>query len=278
MNIIHFLINKKFLIHLGISILLIIVLIWIVMKFLDIYTRHGESIIVPDYTGLTISEIDSVEFNHQFEFIIIDSVYDSQKKGGSVVMQDPLPRSKVKRNRKIYVSLVAILPEQVPMPNLLDLSLRQAINELESGKLKTGKLIYKPSFDKNAVLEQLFKGDTILPGTIIEKGSVIDLILGNGLITDKIKVPFLIGKNQKEAINTVKISSFNIGEEFFLDSNDLVHSRVYMQNPSFDSKEYFSPGDTINLWYRSDEHFDFMKLLISLKPDTLITDTLTDIY
>ena len=51
-----------------------------------------------------------------------------------------------------------------------------------------------------------------------------------------------------------------------------------MQNPSFDSKEYFSPGDTINLWYRSDEHFDFMKLLKSLKPDTLITDTLTDIY
>ena len=77
----------------------------------------------------------------------------------------------------------------VIMPDLKDLTLRQAINILESSKLNAGKLIYAPSFDKNAILEQMWNGDTVWPGDTLIKGSIIDLVVGSGDRQYKIPIP-----------------------------------------------------------------------------------------
>ena len=165
------------------------------------------------------------------------------------------------------------------MPDLKDLTLRQAINILESSNLKTGKLIYQPSFDKNAVLEQFFGTDTIFPGDTLIKGSAIDLVIGTGERNYRIPVPFLIGLTREEAIYELNIASFNLGNEFFMDSLRDEYARVFMQDPLWDSEVSYFPGDSVHLWYKSDTAFDFENYMLqflpdSLRPDSLVMDTL----
>jgi len=270
-----FLVSKSFLINLGIAIAVFIVIFFIIFKFLDIFTMHGKELQVPDFSGMSILEVDSAGYYEQFDFFVIDSLYDDDNKKGAIVMQDPLPDSKVKKGRNIYVTIVATMPETVIIPDLKDLTLRQAVNILESHKLKVGKLIYAPSFDKNAILEQFYIGDTAHPGDTLQKGSVIDLVIGSGEKMYKIPIPFLIGKTREEAIYELNIASFNLGSEFYMDSIMDESSRVFMQEPMWDTELSFYPGDSIHLWYKSDDSLDFEGYLRTFQTDSLQVDSVT---
>lgn len=269
-----FLISKKFFINLAISLLVLVLLFFGLVKYLDIYTAHGEEYVMPDFYGQTLHEIDSAGYSDLYDFAVIDSLYDESNKPGAVVIQNPLPGSKVKKGRNVYFSVVASTPELVIMPDLRDLTLRQAINIIELNKLNTGKLIYQPSFDKNAVLEQFYNGDTIYPGDTLVKGALIDLVIGSGDRNYKIPVPFLIGKTREEAIYELNIASFNLGSEFYMDSIQDELQRVYMQEPRWDAEISYYPGDSIHLWYRSDTAVDFDLYLQTFLPDSLRTDSL----
>lgn len=271
-----FLLSKTFFKQLAITVVVVAVLFWLILKTLGIYTSHGESVDVPNLTGINYNNVDKIEGADQFEFLVIDSVFDDHFQKGAIVLQDPPPGSAVKQGRKVYVTVVATQPEMVFAPNLVDLSLRQALNELKASGLKLEKLEYVENFAKNAVLAQRFEGDTIRPGTEIQKGSAIELVLGKGLKGDKIKVPFLIGKTESEAINILSNSSFNIGFLNYFDERDKMHSRVYSQQPEAKENYNVEYGTLVDLWFRSDLVFDFDSLLIVYAADTLGADTLIE--
>jgi len=270
---ISFLFSRRFLIQFGLAILLIIVVLLLSMKFIGVYTQHGKELTVPVFYGMTVQEVQAAGYTRQFDFFVIDSLYDDRYEPGAIIIQDPLPGSKVKKGRNIYVSVVASTPESVLMPDLKDLTLRQALNILTSAHLKAGRLTYQPSFDKNAVLEQFYKGDTILPGETMIKGSVIDLIIGSGESEYQIPVPFLVGKTREEAIYQLNTASFNLGKEVYMDSIMDQTARVYMQEPMWNSDLPYYPGDSIHLWYKSDELFDFEEYVKNISVDSLPTDS-----
>lgn len=277
-GLLQFVISRKFFIQLALAFALIVVLFFVLKWYLASFTSHGQELTMPDFSGLTMAEIDSIGFAEQYDFFVIDSLYDDDNKKGAVVIQNPLPGTMVKAGRNVYFTIVASTPEMVIMPDLKDLTLRQAVNILESYFLKTGKLMYQPSFDKNAVLEQFFNSDTVFPGDTLVKGSVIDLVIGSGDRNYKIPVPFLIGLSREEAIYELNIASFNLGNEFYIDSVKDEFTRVYMQDPLWDSELNYYPGDSVHLWYRSDTAIDFERYMIqflpdSLKPDSLLMDT-----
>jgi beta-lactam-binding protein with PASTA domain len=269
-----FLISKKFFINLVVAMLVLAGLIFVLIRYLDYYTRHGKEMVLPDFYGMTLQEIDSAGYADIYDFEVIDSLYDDNNKKGAVVIQNPQPGTMVKRGRNVYFTVVASTPEMVIMPDLRDLTLRQAINILELNKLKTGKLIYQPSFDKNAVLAQFYKEDTIWPGDTLVKGTLIDLVIGSGDRNYKIPVPFLLGKTREEAIYELNIASFNLGSEFYLDSVQDELQRVFMQEPRWDAEVSYFPGDSIHLWYRSDTAVDFDAYLNTFLPDSLQNDSL----
>ena len=180
MDFFRFLCSKRFLKHLLGMIVMISVLVWIVLFAIRVYTQHGTYYIVPDYTGKTIGEVMAGNESANFDFVVIDSVFDLKSTKGTVLHQDPYPDSKVKENRKIYLTIVSFNPEKTTMPDLKFLTLRQAINTLESCGLKTGKILYIPTFDADAVQQQRYDGKVIAAGTHLDKGSVIDLTVGIG--------------------------------------------------------------------------------------------------
>lgn len=273
MKFFYFLTQKKFYVHLGIAIISSFLLLLIVFQLLKSYTYHGEAITIPDFTGYSITKLDSINDLNNFTFIVTDSVFEPNRESGTVIAQNPLPQSKVKRDRKIYVTVVAKSAEMVRMPNLVDLSLRQALVRIEMAGLKINFLHYIPDFAQDAVLAQMYNGDTISADSMIQINSKIDLVLGKGYYPRKLLVPFLIGLTKAEAEKKIFEASFNLGEETFLEKEDPETMRVYSQAPTWNTDKQLNHGDFINLWYRSNVNFDFKNYIEYITIDSLAVDS-----
>jgi len=251
-----FLKSKIFFLNVFIATVLVIVLLWWVLRFLDDYTLHGESITVPDLSDFTINELDSFLGEKKLRYVVMDSIYDTQAEKGVVIDQDPKPNMKVKQNRMVYIVVNAMSPPKVKVPRLVDLSLRQAIAMLETYGLKVGALEYKPDLAKNAVMTQKINDKEIEPGTMITKGSAVDLVLGDGLSDEKVMVPLLIGMTTDEAFGVLKANSLNQGALVYDGSvrsaSDSVIAQVWKQNPAVLSardKSMINLGGYVDLWF-----------------------------
>jgi eukaryotic-like serine/threonine-protein kinase len=188
MKFLRFLFSLTFLKHLLIAAALTALIIWGVLFFLARYTGHNKYIAVPDLRGKLYTEVASNPQYGDFRFVVLDSVFNMELPRGTIIYQDPWFDSRVKKNRQIYVTLTSATPDEVEMPDLRYLTVRQAESMLESYGLKTGKHIAAPAFDADAVQEQIFEGEPILPGTRIYKGSVIDLVVGTGKVSYEILI------------------------------------------------------------------------------------------
>ncbi len=223
---------------------------FLISGWLSSYTHHGENIDVPDLRGKKISTLDGILKEHNFHYKIVDSLYDGDKMPGTVLDQDPAPKSKVKENRTIYLTINAINPPNVKMPDLVDVSFRQAEAMLQSFGLVTGEVTYRSDLAKNAVLEQRFKNRIIKPGTMIPKGSEIDLVLGDGLGNLEIPVPDLSGMTRSEAYSVLRRSSLTVGVVQYDNIKDSADAKIYRQHPSPDDGSTLKQGDGVDIFLR----------------------------
>ena len=252
-----FLKQKKFYINLLLIVVLGFVLLWLTIKLLNVYTRHGEVHDMPDFSGLSTQEVEQM-YGKDYHFILIDSIYSKTQKPGSVVQQDPLPGSKVKKGRNVYYIIVAKTPERTTMPNLNNLSLRQALVLLESSGLEVKELEYVDHFARNAICEQRYDGIVIKPGTELIKGSKITLFVGLGPDRKNAKLPSLYGTPASEVKRTLNMSGLNLGNEIYEDHDSIQYMRVYRMDPP-QAKGFVKPGSFVNVWYKSNRNFNFEK-------------------
>ena len=173
----HFWKTRQFWRNIALMIGASLLIMLLTLMSLKLFTRHGQSFIVPDFTGLSLNHLGSLHDKYGFKFIVVDSVFDQTQPPGTVLRHDPEPGATVKRGRKFYITLVSSMPDMVAVPNLVDLSLRQATALLESRGLFVGNITYQPGQFQNAVLGQSFRGQTIFPGEQIRKGSYINLVV-----------------------------------------------------------------------------------------------------
>jgi eukaryotic-like serine/threonine-protein kinase len=256
MKFLKFLISKVFLKHLLYAVAGFWIFILLVFGALNVYTHHAEALTVPDFTGLTIPEIQDVMQKKKLRYKVIDSVFIYDRKKGSVIEQNPIPNSKVKRNRTIFFVVNANSPMKVLMPNIVGYSLRQAIAEMEAKGLRVGKLIYVNDFAQNYVLEQKYKGIPIKAGDKIDKGSYVDIVLGKGLKNQRTVVPDVRNLNRYVALKRLITNSLNIGtinyDNSVLTYNDSVTAIVWKQSPTSDGERTRRFGSPVELWFTSD--------------------------
>lgn len=267
----NFLTKRAFYIHLLIIIALIIIIIEIAFFALKGYTRHGEEIVVPDFMG---RNCDSVldQYKDDFNFIILDSVYTITLPEGAIYQQDPLPNSNVKKGRNLYYVKVSEAPEKVIMPNLRNLSLRQAMVSLKANGLKISELEFVDHFAKNAVVDQKYKGEVIEPGTEIVKGSEIKLLVGYGRDDMRTHLPQLAAARKSEVKNLLHEASLNLGREYHMDEDEDGKYRVFKMKPVYDIETLVKLGSKVDVWYRSENNFDFDSFARELfKKDSVIS-------
>jgi eukaryotic-like serine/threonine-protein kinase len=170
--------SKYFFLNMGLIILSIVLVLFFAVKWLSVYTQHGETVDVPDFKGKNLKELDAFANGKDIRYQVIDSIYDPKSAPGTVLRQDPEAKTKVKRNRTVYLYVTGLLPPQLSMPKLVDRSERQAISMIESYGLKVGRVTQVKGDCNGCVLSQSIKGKEVEPGTMVKKGSVIDISVG----------------------------------------------------------------------------------------------------
>lgn len=234
-------------------VIVLVILFSVTSMVLNNTTRHGESLTVPDITGLSIDDAMSILTAKNLKFIITDSLFFEDKPKNSVLDQNPSPQSKVKEGRVVYLTLNSNKAPLVTMPNLIDVSLRQAQVLLQSVGLKSGKLIYKPDIAQNVVLEQLYGNSPSVAGSKIPKGSVIDLVLGDGLGQGNISLPNFEGLTLDEARNLLASSSLSLGSVIYQGNiSDSSAATVVQQQPLFAEGVMVGAGQTIDLFLKQE--------------------------
>lgn len=227
-------------------------LTYYIFSRLNTYTLHGETVTVPDLKGMSIAEIEEFLSGKPFKFEIADSVYNKREKKGVVMEQNPKTGAKVKQGRNIYLIINSTQARKVKMPNLVDLSLRQAISILQANGLLIGLLEYEPNIAKNAVIRQKMDSKEIQPGESIAEGSVIDLVLGSGLSDEMVALPSLVGLKWQEAMEMLKKSSLNEGvvnfDETVKTGADSLVAVVVRQNPPHSANRVVPMGELIDMW------------------------------
>ncbi|MGM0473595.1 MAG: PASTA domain-containing protein [Bacteroidota bacterium] len=256
MDFLRFLTTRKFLRHLLLAVLIGIILLLGILVGLKVYTHHGQAISVPDMTGLAEEEVEEVTSSRDLRYEIVDSVYSSEMPRGTVLKQNPAPGSKVKKNRRIFLTMNAVHPEMVTMPRLVGLSIRQARLALENAGLELGEIEYRPDYAINNVLQQMHRDSVIKEGTEIRKGARIDLVLGMGLSNETTRIPYLVGLDLPAAREVIADYYLNIGattyDETVLDEKDSAMAFIWRQYPEFDEFRRLNMGMEVDIWLTVD--------------------------
>jgi len=221
---------KNFLAAIG----LIVALTWISLICIDFYTHHGESVLVPDLRGSYVEEAQLLLAKQGLYPQVIDSVYVRDKRLGTIIEQNPAPNSTVKSNRAIYLIINSRLVRQVTLPDVIDVSSRQAIAMLEGIGLNLESVQEVPSEYKDLVTEIKYRGRTIIPGTRIPEGSAVVLVVGNGLGATVATIPLLKGMSLDDATNSATTATFIIGAiEYDVPPSDNEEDYIiYRQRPA----------------------------------------------
>lgn len=220
-----------------IAAVLVVVILLVVHFSLLSSTHHGEEIEVPDLSGMYIEEAQIVLEANELSYQIVDSTYDSSRKLGTVIQQIPIAGSHVKKHREIYLSINRKQIAKVLVPDVLDISYREARLRIESIGLKVDS-IYKESEYKDLVLDILYKDKPIAPKSQLTKGETITLVLGKGKedgVDDyNVVVPNLIGTPLSIARNIIQSQNLQLGgcisDDGVLDTVQNIYL-VYDQEP-----------------------------------------------
>ena len=134
---------------------------------LGIFTHHGKVLEVPDMVGMSVRQADHVADSAGVRVEVVDSIYVRGMAKGAVYKQSPAAGASVKRGRRILLTINAVVPKKVTMPNLVGYSMRQAKAELSSRGLNLGKIIYVSDIATNNVLKQQLRGRDIQAGRCV---------------------------------------------------------------------------------------------------------------
>ncbi|MDR3246176.1 MAG: PASTA domain-containing protein [Prevotellaceae bacterium] len=234
----------------------IVVLLIFSSVFLDLFTRHGKSAPVPDFTGKTMDSVLIIAEKNHLRIEIIDSLFRIDAPRGSVFLQNPEAGTHVKKNRKIFVTLNSFSPRKETVPNVKERSLRQAKTELNAKGFRIGKLEYVHKYERtNLVLAQLYRKKEIEPGVLLPVGEHIDLQLGLDSASYSISIPNVVGLKRQMAEDVIIENSLNYILSFegkgIRTITDSLNCVVSKQEPPAGSKSYF--GNNVRIWLKLPE-------------------------
>lgn len=256
MDFLRFLISKTFLKNLLIAAITGLLIIAGTFIWLRIFTKHDQTITVPDLTGLTEDEVKMITDSKILRYEIVDSIFNKDLPRGTIAKQNPEAGSKVKENRRLYLTMNAVNPEKVSMPAVTGVSLRQARAILETYGLSIGKLSYKPDIAVNVVLEQIYNDTPAEPGKIVIKGSEIDLVLGKGLSNESTDVPNLTGFNLFLAKQFLVDRYLNAGaiiyDNTIQNEEDSTLAFIWKQRPDPEVGKMLQLGENVDIWLTVD--------------------------
>lgn len=239
---------KVILINFLIAVAVAFILLAILLIGLRQYTQHGVEITVPEITELYLEEARIILESEGLHIEVIDSTYSTKVPQGTIVEQTPLAGSKVKHGRTIYVIQNAQMRRPVFIPELRDISLRQAQATLKTLGLAVDSIIYEPSAYRDIILDIRVDNESVNMGQRLEEGSKVVLIVGKGRGTEEVTIPNIVGKSLDEARSWLLSHTLTVGVvEYDLPPTEenIQMYMVYSQEP--ESGTIVVEGSSVNL-------------------------------
>lgn len=247
--------SKFFWKNIGVAILIATVLLIITLFSLNRITHHGEQIEVPNLIGLYEEEARVFLEQKGISLQVIDSVQVRDHKPREIVEQNPAPHTFVKKGRRIYITVNARNQRMLPVPDLRDVSFRQAKAMLESVGFEVENVRYVPSEFSGLVQDIYFNGTRIEAGTRLADGAKVELVVGQtDEGSDLVQVPSFLTLSYAEAQRMLAEAGFVLGavvnDETITLEDDLNATFVWRQEPK--QEEWMPKGKRVDLWLTKD--------------------------
>jgi len=250
----NFLKSKFFWINVGVAILSVIVLTIIVLFSLKFFTKHGEQVAVPDVTGLYVEEADVLLRKQDLSYQVVDSVYVRDKLQGEILEQIPRAESNVKTGRTIYLTINSKSDKMIILPQIQNVSYRQARATLEAIGFVVSNIEYKPSEFPDLVMGIRVGQTPVRAGDRLRAGASVVLIVGSKTQGETAVAPDLIGFTQSAAEQLILQNNFVVGSVDFdvppTNEADKANYFVYRQSP--EPTTSYELGRRINIWLTKD--------------------------
>jgi beta-lactam-binding protein with PASTA domain len=227
-----------------------------IMGYLRKFTDHNKSITVPDLTEMTLEEVDNILKIRKLRYEILDSSsYYPDLAPQAVITHSPAPGQKVKEKRKIYLEVNRTTAPLVKFPAWEDYPQRKTVRDkIESLGFKVGKEVRVNCRFPDLVKDLKFQGESIEEGTMIPKGSAIDIYICDGFGNTRQLIPDLFGKSLLEAKLVLEAYSLVIGRiETDGTVKDSLSSFVYYQSPPYDGQTTIRIGEAVDVYITQDK-------------------------
>ncbi len=273
MKLIRFIKSRTFLVNLIVMLIIAVGGIFAVQWWLSGITDHGEVVVVPDLTGMTVSMVEEDLQELTLDYEVLDSSeFSTEYEPGSVVGQYPSAGSAVKADRVIKLTLNPMHERKLELPAIEDIPRIDAQYRLESRGFKVGDVRYVPDIAKDNVLWVELNGEKVESGEMYEKGTAFNLVLGMGLSDEKTYVPKLYGMALDSARTRLGASMLNIGAVLYDEEiSDTTSAVIYKQTPAPTPEFVIRMGSGVDVWLTNDgTKVPIDSLSMRVNPDTTI--------
>ena len=159
----------------------VLLLIFLVLSWLNVYTKHGKEVVVPEEVkGMQVAEAAIFFKKATLNYIVIDSIFYKNRPIGSIVETVPPVGTRVKEGRTIYLTVNSGTAHMLVVPAVKDMSQRQAMTTLNVLGFESVQIKLVPDAYRDLVLGLESRGSSLSPGSRIPADTPLTLLVSSG--------------------------------------------------------------------------------------------------
>jgi hypothetical protein len=148
--------------------------------WLNAYTHHGESVEIPDVKAMKLDDAQPLFDARELSYQVIDSTYNKALKPGTIIETLPPVGSKVKKGRTIYIRLNAYSAGMIAVPDVRDVSQRQANAMLKALGFERIETQWVEGVYRDLVVGLEYRGQALQIKDKVPAEAVLTLLVSSG--------------------------------------------------------------------------------------------------
>ncbi len=253
----YFISSRVFLVNLGILAIVFTILFFLLSMWMKSYTKHGSSLSVPNFVGMDVDLAIRASKKDKLNLLVIDSsTFNPKVEGGVILEQSPVPDSKVKEQRSIYLTISKYIPNEVFLPELVgNYDATNYARKLQRKGLRSqiSKKVFDANLQPNTILYIMIDGkkltdDDISKGIAASEGTMVDLIVTEqgGTITELPELNCLTYSEAKFLISSYNLNVGSIINDATVKEQE--NAYIWKQRPVFAAGRTIAIGSSIDLF------------------------------
>lgn len=192
----------------------------------------GDSITVPDVSGMTEDEAQSALENAGFRNISSEFTYHDSVPSGQVIGTTPEANAEATEDTEIVMQ-VSKGAERKTVPNVVGQKDADAQNAIKSAGLSVGTVTYEYS---DSVAQGIVISQSVDGGKKVSAGTTVDLVISNGPEpAAKVNVPPVTGTSESNARQLIQNAGLSVGTVTYQHSSSVAAGYVISCSPGVGS-------------------------------------------